>query len=155
MISSPRKSLAFATYCWLFLLAITTSPQGVLSKKDRNQPHGHRGKLTPYKPGPFQRLSLSKSEESKLAAGDSVMKQTPADPKNPAAGGRAICIQDIAAPKAAVWNQILDLPSYSKKVAKVVKCSNYQVSTKRNHSTIKTRMVLGVLPGYSVRLVIC
>ena len=155
MIPLPRRFLAFSTCCWLLLLANTCPPQGVLAKKDRNQPHEHRGKLAPYKPGPFQRLSLSKSEESKLAAGDAVMKQTPADPKNPAAGGGAICIQDIAAPKVAVWNQILDLPSYSKKVAKVVKCSNYQVSTKRNHSTIKTRMVLGVLPGYSVRADIC
>ena len=79
------------------------------------------------------------------------MKQTRKDEKDPLAGGTAICIQDIDAPKAAVWNQILDLESYPKKVSKVVKSSNYHVS-KKGHGghSIKTRMVLGVLPGYSV-----
>jgi hypothetical protein len=119
------------------------------AKKDRNQPQGHQGLLTPYKPGPFS-ATLSKSDEKLLAAGKSVMKQTM--PSEGEAGGGAICVQDIQAPKEAVWSQILDLNSYKGKVPKVNVSKNYV--SKRNSdgsNTIKTRMVLGVMPGYSVR----
>ena len=131
------------------LLLITTTTTALADR--RNQSHDHTGKLTSYKPGPVVGIKLSKQEESKLASGHSVMKQTMVDPKNPAAGGGAICIQDIDAPKAAVWNQILDFDSYTKKVSKVVQSKNYHVSAKKqNQHSIKTKMVLGVLPGYSV-----
>ena len=133
------------------LLLIATTTTTTLADQ-RSQSHEHTGKLTSYKPGPVVGIKLNKQEEAKLASGHSVMKQTMADPKNPAAGGGAICIQDIDAPKAAVWNQILDFDSYTKKVSKVVQSKNYHVSAKKQHQhSIKTKMVLGVLPGYSVR----
>lgn len=133
----------------LAVLLITASPTALANRG--NQPHDHTGKLTPYKPGPVVGVKLSKQDEAKLSSGHSVMKQTVADPKNPAAGGGAICIQDIDAPKAAVWNQILDFDSYTKKVSKVVQSKNYHISSKKHQQhSIKTKMVLGVLPGYSV-----
>jgi hypothetical protein len=133
----------------LFLLAVVDVPT-CSAAKDRNLPHAHRGKLTPYQPGPFESLKLTDEDEQHLAAGKSVMKQT--EPKPGELGGGAICVQDIDAPKSAVWGQILDLDIYKGKVPKVNESKNYLVRKNEDGtSTIKTKMVLGVLPGYSVR----
>lgn len=121
---------------------------GNARKKDRNVPHGHRGKLQPYLPGPFA-VKLTAYEEAKLNAGDAVMKQTM--PDDPAEAGGAICIQDVEAPISAVWNQILAMDNYNKKVSKVLECKNYLVQKHADgRVTLKTKQVLGVLPGYSV-----
>jgi hypothetical protein len=119
-------------------------------KKDRNVPHGHYGKLKPYTPGPFGSLKLTKDEISTLEKGQSVMKQIM--PDNPNDAGSAICVQDIMAPIQAVWYQILDLDNYTKKVPKLIEHKNYLVKKNNNDGTmtIKTKQVLGVLPGYSV-----
>lgn len=134
-------------YSLLLLLLASPASAG----KDRNRPHGHRGILQAYEPGPFD-VQLSPQDESLLAQGKPVMKQTlPGD--NDEAGGGAICVQDVQAPKEAVWNQILDLDSYKGKVPKVQTSQNYLVQKNDDGShTIKTRMVVGVMPGYSVRL---
>ena len=140
----------------------------VEAKVDRNAPHGHRGKLSPYPPGPFVGLILTKDDEQTLERGDSVMKQTlPTDSHS--AGGAAICVQDVHAPITAVWAQILHMEEYPNKVNKVLKCENYQVQEEEEEDAIsatatptnkhvpkkilriKTKQVLGVLPGYSVR----
>ena len=121
-----------------------------VAKKDRNQPQGHFGLLTPYKPGPFA-TALSKSDEKLLASGKPVMKQTMPSKDDPEAGGGALCVQDVDAPKEAVWHQILDLARYKGKVPKIIHSSNY--ANKKNSdgtNTIKTRLVIGVMPGYSV-----
>ena len=74
------------------------------------------------------------------------MKQTEGD-----LGGGAICVQDIDAPKQAVWAQILDLDSYKGKVNKVNEAKNYFLRNNQDGTTtVKTKMVLGVMPGYSV-----
>lgn len=138
-----------ATILALLLTGLSTCPR-VVAKKDRNKPQGHHGYLSAYKPGPFA-TSLSKNDESLLSSGKPVTKQTMPSKDDPEAGGGALCVQDVDAPKAAVWNQILDLPSYKGKVPKVIASSNYV--NKRNPdgtNTIKTRLVIGVMPGYSV-----
>jgi hypothetical protein len=118
-------------------------------KTDRNAPHGHRGKLNPYIPGPFKGLQLTKDDEQTLNSGSSVMKQTV--PTDGSSGGAAICVQDVEAPLQAVWHQILDMDQYPKKVSKVLQCQNYVVQTQPDGNIrIKTKQVLGVLPGYSV-----
>jgi hypothetical protein len=118
---------------------------------DRNAGHPHRGAVPPYTPGPFKTLSLSKADLKELANGKAVMKQIPAEGGS-GLGGRAICVQDVEAPKKAVWNQILDLNSYKGKVSKLKECKNYDITKNRDGSTtIKTKMVIGVVPGYSVR----
>jgi hypothetical protein len=147
-IGTPLSSLMTRLVSATTLLLAWICLSSCWAKKDRNQPQGHRGLLTPYKPGPFS-ATLSKSDEKLLAAGKPVMKQTM--PSEDEAGGGAICVQDIQAPKEAVWSQILDLNSYKGKVPKVSVSKNYV--SKRNSdgsNTIKTRMVLGVMPGYSV-----
>ena len=139
----------------------------VEAKVDRNAPHGHRGKLSPYPPGPFVGLILTKDDEQTLERGDSVMKQTLPTDDSHSSGGAAICVQDVHAPITAVWAQILHMEEYPNKVNKVLKCENYQVQeedeekeeekgTNKQHVPkkilrIKTKQVLGVLPGYSVR----
>lgn len=136
---------------FLFVL-LWNNCQCSTARKDRNSPHAHRGILRPYNPGPFENMKLSRQDESTLQKGESVTKQTMPSPDDPDAGGGVLCIQDVDAPKAAVWSQILDLDSYEGKVSKVNKCKNYFVAkNKDGSSTIKTKMVLGVMPGYSVR----
>jgi hypothetical protein len=132
----------------ILLLAIATTSCNA-KKKDRNLPHGHKGKLRPYKPGPFA-VKLTAADEATLRSGHPVTKQTvPADPSAP---GTVLCIQDVEAPLSAVWSQILDMDQYHKKVSKVTECRNYFVSKlSGGRVTIKTKQVLGVLPGYSVR----
>lgn len=154
----------------IFLLYLVTSllhDVSVVQSRslDRNTPHNHHGILTPYSPGPFSNFHLQPEEEVILAEGKPVMKQMADtsthshidDSKKDGGegqGGRAICIQDVHAPKEAVWRQILDIDSYGDKVSSVKECKNYsfQVNTnKGGNIRFKTKMVIGVMPGYSVR----
>lgn len=125
-----------------------TSPHNTCDGKkiDRNSPHSHNGLLTPYTPGPFG-ISLESKDESSLGNGKPVMKQIKAEDGE---GGRVICVQDVTAPKEAVWNQILDLNSYVGKVDRLKTCKNYYVKKNPDGTTtIKTKFITGVLPGYS------
>jgi hypothetical protein len=128
----------------LVVLSVTST-----AKKNRDLPHPHAGILSPYEPGPFQDLKLDKNDEKELADGKPVMKQTA--PKDGELGGGAICVQDINAPKKAVWGQILSLDSYKGKVPKVNEAKNYFVRENPDGTTtVKTKMILGVIPGYAV-----
>mmetsp|Transcript_25039 Transcript_25039/g.42649 ORF Transcript_25039/g.42649 Transcript_25039/m.42649 type:complete len:288 (-) Transcript_25039:987-1850(-) len=127
----------------LFIVCIATSG------KDRNVPHPHRGVLRPYNPGPFD-ISLSGDDEQQLTEGKPVTKQAIPQKSDGDPAGGAICIQDIDAPKAAVWNQILRMNEYAGKVPKVKESKNYQFHRNRDGSiTMKTRQRLGILPGYT------
>ena len=120
------------------------------SKKNRDLPHEHTGLLKAYEAGPFD-LKLEKDDEKALDAGKPVMKQSETKGE---VGGGAICVQDVEAPKEAVWSQILDLDSYKGKVPKVNDCKNYLVKKNEDGTfTVKTKMVVGVIPGYSVSIV--
>ena len=124
---------------------------GTQARKNYDAPHAHRGLLKQYEPGPFGNVKLSKKDEAKLDSGSPIMIQTEADKNDPTPGGGAICVQDVLAPKDAVWNQILDLNSYKGKVPKLNECKNYYQAKMDDGSVcIKTKMVLGVMPGYSV-----
>ena len=132
----------------LLLVACLVSPS--LSKKNYNEPHPHKGLLKSYKAGPFD-LNLNKKELDTLSSGKPVMKQ-PAPKAGELAGG-AICVQDVEAPKEAVWAQILDLDRYKGKVPKLNECKNYSVKKNSDGTfSIKTKMVVGIIPGYSVRI---
>ena len=123
----------------------------VLGRKDLNRAHPHQGILKPYTAGPFENIKLGKKDEAALEAGKPVMKQVMPDQSKGEEGGTVLCIQDVHAPKPAVWNQILSLDSYKGKVPKVKECHNYVVRKNADGShTIKTLMKLGVMPGYSV-----
>lgn len=135
----------------LLLLTLYSQTTTVVSARglNRNAPHGHDGKLAPYTPGPFSILQLSPSDESLLSKGKPVMKQIPYPAEEEKEGGRAICVQDVDAPKPAVWNQILGLDQYVGKVSKLKECKNYFVGARDDGTVqIKTKMVIGVLPGY-------
>mmetsp|Transcript_18035 Transcript_18035/g.29891 ORF Transcript_18035/g.29891 Transcript_18035/m.29891 type:complete len:269 (-) Transcript_18035:1694-2500(-) len=138
------------TYGHFLLIATILVSVSVSAKKERNQPHKHQGIMPHYyEPGPFD-LSLKDSDESDLKSGKSVMKQTMPKKGDEDAGGGVICVQDIEAPKQAVWNQILRMDDYTKKVPKVLECKNYDVHAGEGGCIImKTRQKLGVLPGYS------
>lgn len=122
------------------------------SRKDTRSTHPHQGILKRYNAGPFENLSLGKKDEVALESGKPVMKQIMPGKDSQELGGTAICIQDVNAPKSAVWNQILGLDNYEGKVPKVKKCNNYTVRKNPDGShTIKTLMKIGIMPGYSVR----
>lgn len=132
------------------ILTILLLVSASAKKKDRNLPQGHFGILKGYEPGAFD-LALKSSDEKDLNNGKSVMKQSLPKKGEDDGGGGAICVQDIQAPKDAVWRQILLLDEYEKKVAKVMECKNYEVKNRGDGTfNIKTRMKLGVMPGYSV-----
>lgn len=136
--------------CVLVLTILSSFTNCCLAKKNRDVAHGHTGFLKAYKSGPFD-LKLSAADEKVLESGKPVMKQT--ESKDGELGGGAICVQDVEAPKEAVWSQILDLDKYKGKVPKVNDCSNYVVRQNKDGTcTIKTKMVIGVIPGYSVSL---
>lgn len=142
---------------WMVILVGTVflAPTTSARRRDRTAPHDHRGKLAPYPAGPFPALRLTASDEATLQSGHPVTKQSvpSGSGKDDDKPGTVLCIQDVQAPLAAVWHQILGMDDYSKKVSKVTECRNYFVS-KLNASgqvRIKTKQVLGVLPGYSVR----
>ncbi len=118
---------------------------------ERNAAHRHTGILKQYSAGAFD-LNVDADDEEALEKGNSVMKRLPPDDPTDKLGGKAICVQDINAPKKAVWRQILDMDSYVGKVNKVKECQNYAVETNDDGSIqIKTKMVIGVTPGYTVR----
>jgi len=122
----------------------------VEAKMNRNAPQGHTGILKPYTAGPFG-MKIERGDEAKLVKGDAVMKTLPSDDPEDKDGGKAICVQDVNAPKRAVWNQILDMDSYVGKVSKVKECKNYFVKDNGDGTVqIKTKMVIGVMPGYAV-----
>jgi hypothetical protein len=135
-------------FVMVLLLAVATN-SCMANKKNRNLPHGHKGKLRPYSPGPFS-VKLTAANEETLKSGYPVTTQAvSADPNAP---GTIVCIQDVEAPVSAIWKQILDMDQYHKKVSGVTESRNYFVSKlSGGRMTIKTKQVLGVLPGYSVR----
>lgn len=131
--------------CFVALALISLAGE-VSAKKNRDLHHGHSGLLKPYESGPIE-VKLGKDDEKALDAGKPVMKQVENEGE---AGGGAICVQDVEAPKEAVWSQILDFDIYKGKVPKVNECKNYVVKSNPDGThTIKTKMVIGVLPGYS------
>lgn len=134
----------------VILVALVVLSHSV-ARKERNAPHHHGGILPPYQPGPFS-IDISPQEQAQLDEGQAVMKQTMPPKGKEDQGGGAICIQDVHAPLHAVWRQILDLDHYKGKVSKINECKNYLVSKQKDGTCIiKTKMVLGVLPGYAVR----
>jgi hypothetical protein len=144
-MSLSSRNIALATF---FVLTILFLSQPCTSRKNHDIPHPHQGVLSSYEPGPFQSLDLNKGDEKELESGKPVMKQN----RGSELAGGAICVQDVDAPKAAVWSQILDLDSYKGKVPKVNECKNYVVKQNQDGTTtLKTKMVVGVIPGYAVR----
>ncbi|KAG7344257.1 polyketide cyclase / dehydrase and lipid transport domain containing protein [Nitzschia inconspicua] len=143
-MTNSRFSTRFVTVATVLVALV--SCQSCQCRKNYDVPHAHQGVLSPYEPGPFQSLELNKGDEKELEAGKPVMKQQQG---SDLAGG-AICVQDVDAPKAAVWSQILDLDSYKGKVPKVNECKNYAVQQNADGTTtMKTKMVVGVIPGYA------
>lgn len=140
----------YSSIAFLCLLQLLLLVDLISARKSRDLPHPHKGILSPYQPGPFSALRLDSADQQALASGKPVLKQSQSKGEGAATGG-AICVQDIQAPKDQVWEQILGLNAYKGKVPKVNECTNYcDVKTNDGTRNIKTKMVVGVIPGYSV-----
>ena len=135
-------------YVALIALTLSLVSSQCQAKKNRDLPHHNTGLLKPHESGPFD-LKLESDDEKALGAGKPVMKQT--EGKGDELAGGAVCVQDVEAPKEAVWSQILGLDKYKGKVPKVNESTNYVCKKNEDGTcTIKTKMVIGVIPGYSV-----
>jgi len=109
---------------------------------DASKPHMNKGVNAPFATKK-QDVTLSSSDESALANGKPVMRQTvSADGK----GGRALAVQDIAASPETVWSRILAFKDYPKMVNGVKETSVYAEKSNGDGSkTIKVRMKLGMM----------
>lgn len=137
----------FSLVTFVFLIQLLLLSGFISARKNRDLPHPHNGILSPYQPGPFSSLRLDNADLQALESGKPVLKQSQSE----VGQGAAICVQDIQAPKDQVWEQILGLSSYKGKVPKVNECTNYcDAKAKDGTRNIKTKMVVGVIPGYSV-----
>jgi len=145
MKTSARYSLS--SLLAFFLAAVLLCSHTCSGRKSsRDVPHNHQGLLQPYEAGPFTSLKLDKNDEKTLDGGKPVMTQIR---EGDSLEGTSICVQDVEAPKEAVWSQILDLDSYKGKVPKVSNCKNYVAKLNEDGtSTMKTEMSVKVLPGY-------
>lgn len=145
-MTNPRCSLIAMAAPLLMTLLLFLSGGCCHARKNRDLPHIHRGVLASYDAGPFDSIDLDKSDEKTLENGKPIMKQTQGDD---GVEGTSICVQDVHAPKEAVWSQILDLDSYKGKVPKVSTCKNYVAKLNEDGtSTMKTEMSVNVIPGY-------
>lgn len=135
----------------LWIPLIFLYPVVLQSRSWGHTSYSQRERLKPFQPGPFDVIDINADDEAGLSIGQPVLKQTPSDDTSKS-GGRAICVQDVDAPKDAVWNQILDLNQYVGKVPKLKECKNYWVGRKPDGTIqVKTKMVIGVLPGYKYK----
>ena len=110
-------------------------------------PHAHQGKLNPFVPG-LPTVKLTSGDRAKLENGDMIVQQVQ---DKAVAGGRATAVQLIHAPPKVIWDQLLDLNSYSKKVGKLSECAKYyEKSTMPPGSKqIKARFLVNAAPGFN------
>lgn len=139
-----KNSYNISLWIALILAVLACS---VEAKKNYDAPHHHRGVLSSYEAGAFDTLALDGKDEKVLEAGKPIMKMI--EDEGEEIGATSICVQDVAAPKEAVWKQILDLDAYKGKVPKVSECKNYVAKLNEDGtSTMKTKMSVKVIPGY-------
>lgn len=109
-----------------------------------DEPHGHRGKATPYQPGD-PKIQLDSRARKILDLGNPYQTQI-----IQGASGRALCVQDIAAPPKQVWSKILDLDNYSNYISMLSYSKNYHVEETREKSTIFTQMTIRLPLGFKI-----
>ncbi|KAJ8608972.1 hypothetical protein CTAYLR_008965 [Chrysophaeum taylorii] len=103
-------------------------------------PHPHRETREPFTATtPFPKLSST--DLATLSEGNVVLKQT-----NGKSSGVGVAVEDVAAPPAIVWSQLLSFETYPSKVPRVKVCENYAASARE----LKTRFVVHVCPGYNM-----
>ncbi len=102
----------------LSLLVIAVAPAASAASAD--EPHDHRGLLTPISTTPTA-VSLSAEEKAKLEAGNHVERHI--ESKD---GGSGVAVQYIKASPEAIWQTILSYHRYRDWVKNVVSCSVYK-----------------------------
>ena len=100
---------------WTFALVV-----GVVSAASVDEPHFHRGKLSPYQLGK-PNLLISSADEQRLRQGESVMQAV----ASADGSRRMVAVQDIDVPVHVVMGRITDLERYDKMVQGVDSCVNY------------------------------
>lgn len=155
LILSSNHSIVFSPYylILLFLTFLLIYPNtNIITARASKNPHltkTESKRLKLYTPGPFDVKIIGTDDEARLSKGLPVVKILPSPIGDNECSGRSCCIQDINAPKKAIWGQILDFDNYVGKVPGILKeCKNYFIGANNDGTiNIKTKMVAGVLPG--------
>ena len=117
----------------------------VASGADSSKPHFHGPLRAPFEPTEAIAPPLGSAELAKLAEGGIVTVST-----NTGGQGLGCAVEDIAAPPEVVWSQLLTFETYPDKVPKVRTCTNYEVSKTSAQELMKTKYVVGIVPGMSM-----
>ena len=97
---------------------IVSSPAALAASAD--EPHGHRGLLTPITSSPTP-VVLTAAEQASLEAGEYVERHSKGED-----GGSGVAIQYINASPEVIWQTILNYPRYKDWVKNVVNVSVYK-----------------------------
>mmetsp|Transcript_27914 Transcript_27914/g.31921 ORF Transcript_27914/g.31921 Transcript_27914/m.31921 type:complete len:421 (-) Transcript_27914:117-1379(-) len=108
------------------------------------RPHSHSGRFQPYNPAEMLVKNLDSAAVQTLESGK-LYKQA-LQGKN---AKRVLVIQDIKAPPATVFGQILDYSNYSKKVPQTFESEIYKTQTRGNIVTNFARLKTG-MRGFSM-----
>ena len=111
--------------------------------------HIPKNQLVPYSPNTFHNFELTNEEEILLKKSDNflIKEYLDSDEKRRTTG-----MQDIAASKQSILNQILDIPNYVGKAPKLKSCSIYYKKESDDKLIIKTKMTADVIFGYTVSI---
>ena len=99
-------------------IMVTLSPPAKAASAD--QPHSHRGILTPISSAP-DAVALTEKEREILTAGKHIERHTKSD-----GGGSGVAVQYIKASPADIWATILSYHRYKGWVKNVVGCALYR-----------------------------
>ena len=105
----------------LFFIVVSlvlVSPAALAASPD--EPHGHRGLLTPITSSPTP-VALTAAERASLEAGEYVERHSKGED-----GGSGVAIQYIEASPEVIWQTILNYPRYKDWVKNVVNVSVYK-----------------------------
>ena len=115
---------------------IVSSPAALAASAD--EPHGHRGLLTPITSSPTP-VVLTAAERASLEAGKYVERHSKGED-----GGSGVAIQYINASPEVIWQTILNYPRYKDWVKNVVNVSVYKRDGDASMSTCRPRIWLQV-----------
>ena len=126
-------------------LVVAACVVALASGADPKKPHFHGPTRAPFAPSDSIAPELGSGDLAKLEEGGIVTVQS-----SQGSNGGGCAVEVIRAPPDVVWSQLLTFETYPTKVPKVKSCANYEVTKEAGAELMKTRYVVGVVPGLSM-----